>query len=507
MNIKDAQVELAKRELARRDFLHYIKYVFPKFQDIAYQGNPEDKVHHRITEALMRVARGECKRLMIFCPPRLGKSTNGTQYLPSWFLGLNPHLNVIVSSYSSELANDFGRKTKRICESQLFKNVFPNFEFAKDKREWGNRETSKGGGYYSVGVWGSITGKGANILIIDDPVKDREQANSATIQAKVIDWYDSVALTRLQDQDSAIILIMTRWNPNDLGGYLEREEKHWGDKREKVIIQAIDDNGNEIIRPWKRDEGHFSAMKSKMLKENRYALYQQDPINAQNGIFRREMFQYFKLSDFERADGILKKSDLTCGIVIDPAFSSSKKSDDATVCLYGKHKITKNLYQLDTYADTSAPSATFSAIISMINRARATGYKVSFIHCESAKINREQTKFIQDLKKELIFYDIKIPFYTTEARGKKEDRIKQECEPPMTAGGFFMRGDGNTEFMLKMEEQFLQFPNGKHDDIIDNIAQAYMYFGKMERKLAEKNENTADRYAGVCNVNRDSELY
>lgn len=248
-------------------------------------------------------------------------------------------------------------------------------------------------------------------------------------------------------------------------------------------------------------------MKSKMLKENRYALYQQDPINAQNGIFRREMFQYFKLSDFERADGILKKSDLTCGIVIDPAFSSSKKSDDATVCLYGKHKITKNLYQLDTYADTSAPSATFSAIISMINRARATGYKVSFIHCESAKINREQTKFIQDLKKELIFYDIKIPFYTTEARGKKEDRIKQECEPPMTAGGFFMRGDGNTEFMLKMEEQFLQFPNGKHDDIIDNIAQAYMYFGKMERKLAEKNENTADRYAGVCNVNRDSELY
>ena len=135
MQVKDAQVELAKRELARRDFLHYIKYVFPKFQDIAYQGSPDHKVHHRITEALMRVARGECKRLMIFCPPRLGKSTNGTQYLPSWFLGLNPHLNVIVSSYSSKLANDFGRKTKRICESQLFKNVFPNFEFAKDKRE------------------------------------------------------------------------------------------------------------------------------------------------------------------------------------------------------------------------------------------------------------------------------------------------------------------------------------------------------------------------------------
>lgn len=80
---------------------------------------------------------------MIFCPPRLGKSTNGTQYLPSWFLGLNPHLNVIVSSYSSELANDFGRKTKRICESQLFKNVFPNFEFAKDKREGGNWETAQ----------------------------------------------------------------------------------------------------------------------------------------------------------------------------------------------------------------------------------------------------------------------------------------------------------------------------------------------------------------------------
>lgn len=174
-------------------------------------------------------------------------------------------------------------------------------------------------------------------------------------------------------------------------------------------------------------------MKSKMLKENWSALFQQDPINAQNGIFRREMFQYFKLSDFERADGILKKHDLTCGIFIDPAFSSSKNSDDATVCLYGKHKITKNLYQLDGYADTSAPSATFSAVISMLNRAKAMGYKVSFIHCESSKINPDQTKFIRDLKKELILYDISVPFYTTEARGKKEDRIKNEVEPPMTA--------------------------------------------------------------------------
>lgn len=503
MGIDEVKKELARRELARRDFLHYIKYVFPKFQDIAYQGNPDDKVHHRITDALMRVARGECKRLMIFCPPRMGKSTDATQYFPSWMLGNNPNLNFIISSYSADLANDFWRKTKRICESQLFKNVFPNFEFAKDKREWGNWETAQGGGYYSVGVGGSITGKGSNIFVIDDPVKDREQANSATIQAKVIDRYDSVALTRLQDQNSAIIVIMTRWNINDLWGYLEREEKNWGDIREKVVIQAIDDNGNEIIRPWKRDKGYFTAQKNKMLKENRYALYQQDPINATNGIFKREMFQYFKLSDFERADGILKKNDLTCWIVIDPAFSSSKKSDDATVGLYGKHKITKNLYQLDLYADTSAPSATISATISMVNKAKAMGYKVSFIHCESAKINRDQTQFIRDLKKELIYQDIQIPFYTTEARGKKEDRIKQECEPPMTAGGFFMRGDGNTEVQLKQEQQFEDFPNGRHDDIIDNVAQAYMYFRKIGKRAGE----TTDRYSGVVNVNRDSELY
>lgn len=143
----------------------------------------------------------------------------------------------------------------------------------------------------------------------------------------------------------------------------------------------------------------------------------------------------------------------------------------------------------------------------MINRATSMGFKVSFIHCESAKINPDQTKFIAELKKELIFYDIKIPLYTTEAIGKKEDRIKNEVEPPMTAGGFFMRGDGNTEFMLKQEQQFLQFPNGKHDDIIDNVAQAYRYFNKLERKLAERYEHQSERYAGVWNIDRNSELF
>lgn len=475
MDKKEIEKELAMREMARRSFHFFLKYVFIWFDDSAYQGSVDNKLHWKIITKLMWVERWDIKRLSINCPPRLWKSIITSQYFAARLLWRSPDKKIIQASYWSDLSNDFGRKTKQITQSQEFKNIFPDFELAKDKREWGNWETSKWWGYYSVWVWWATTGKWADLLIIDDPVKDRIEADSPTTQQRNIEWYDSVASTRLQSQDSAIIVIMTRWNINDLWWYIEREEDWW----DKVTIKWIDDQWNEIIRPWKRDEWYMRSIKEKMIPKNWEALYQQDPIAATDWIFRREYFDYFLLSDFEREDWILKKQDLNIWLIIDPAFSSSSSSDDAVIIALWEHQISKHKYLIDWYADTSAPSRTIAWVISMYNRLVMDWFSVKFISVESVTINKDQTKFVDDLKRSLVENGINCPLHIYEPKTKKEDRIKFNLEAPMSQRALKInRNITDKTFVPKLESQFLDFPNWKHDDIVDDISQWFEVFTK-----------------------------
>jgi len=397
-----------------------------------------------------------------------------SQYFPAFFLWKNPGKNIIQASYGADLSSWFGRKTKQITQSLAYKNTFPDFELSIEKREWGNRETKEWWWMYTVWVWGATTGKGADIFIIDDPVKDRVEADSPTTQERNVDRYDSVVSTRLQSQDSAVIVIMTRWNIYDLWGYLLEEEKQGWEEWDKLVIQGIDEKWNEIIRPGKWDEWYMEEKKSNMIPKNRAALYQQDPIASMDGIFKREYMDYFLMSDFERDDGILKKNDLEIWLFIDPAFSSSKKSDDAVVIALGKHKLTKEYYQLDLYADTSAPSRTFAAILSMYNRLTTSGFKIQFISVEDVTINREQVKFINDLRLKLVERELVVPLRLYKPRVSKNIRIQDNLEPIMSQKGIKFRNDlPDTQLTRRMEKQFLDFPNWKHDDIIDCLTQWY----------------------------------
>lgn len=166
-----------------------------------------------------------------------------------------------------------------------------------------------------------------------------------------------------------------------------------------------------------------------MLPKNRAALYQQDPIAATDGIFKRSYFEYFRLSDFELADGLLKKHELRVGIFIDPAFSTSSKSDDAVVGLVGEHKTSKNYYLLDCIAETSAPSRTRANIMTIYNKAVVNGFTPQFICCENVTINKEQTKFVKELRAFLVENQINIPLRLYEPKQNKIDRIKYNLEP------------------------------------------------------------------------------
>ena len=482
--------ELILRELAYRKLDEFTTYTKEDYEMIATQW--WELIHKQIIDKLEWVANWKIKRLMIFIRPRVWKSELASLRFPSWYLWKNPNKRVIVSSYWSELATDFWRKWREIVKSTEFKNIFPEFELSKAKAEWWHRETNKWWWLYTVWVGGSLTWKWFDIWIIDDPVKDRMEAESPTTQQRIIDWYTSTFYTRRQGQNSAIVIMMTRWNVNDLAWYLLEEEKNWWDKWDTLVIPAIDEQWNEIIWPGKWDTWYTKDEKKNVSPKDWAALYQQDPIASTSNMFRLENLRTYLQSDFERADWILKKEDLKCIIYVDPAFSSSKNSDDAVVLWIWKHKLTWNYYQLDWYADTSAPSFTFRAIISMYDKLKIDWYKISWIYIEDVKLNRDQSKFIEDFKSFLKENDRYIIVNWDKPKWKKEDRIKFILEPKTAVNAIFIRRDMPDKFFIqRLERQLVDFPNWKHDDIIDCLA---WWINVLDKRWENRTLNTKRTY-------------
>jgi hypothetical protein len=467
---KEAIRELARRELASRRLEDFTRYTLDSYVMTASQGGLG--VHRRIIEKLEAVEAGRIKRLAIFLPPRIGKSELASIRFPTWCLGRQPDRRIVLASYGAELASDFGRKARAVTRTQEYRNIFPEFALSDDKKEGGNWETSAGGGMYTTGVGGSLTGKGFSIGLIDDAVKDRQDAESETIQKRTIEWYTSTFFTRRMTQDAAIVLMMTRWSEYDLAGYLLEQAKQGGEQWEVLSIPAIDAQGNEILWPGKWDSGYFKELQKNVPRRDWAALYQQDPIGSASNIFKMSDLRYFKASDFERADGILKKDDLVVKMFIDPAFSSSATADDAAIVAIGRHTLTGNLYVLDGYADTAAPSHTFEAALAMWDHLEQDGFKPRSISVESVPLSRDQNKFIIDFKEFLKSRGRYVTVNEWKPVGKKEDRIRLVLEPRMSLHGLHIRSDmPDNQFLRKFEKQLRDFPNGNHDDVIDVVAQ------------------------------------
>ncbi len=233
-----AIIEIQRRKEAREHLVDFIKYNKKDYRPA--------NLHYRICAALEAVEAGEISRLMISMPPRYGKSEHASIQFPAWYLGRNPHKKIIAASYGEILSTTFGEKIRDLVLSPEFKCLFPEFTLNPDSqaKEYWN---IKNGGYYLSGTIGStINGFGANLFIIDDPYKDREKAESETWREQVWNWYTSVVYNRLES-DPAIILIQTRWHEDDLSGRLQiAESEGEGDKWEKLILSAEDQQGNPL---------------------------------------------------------------------------------------------------------------------------------------------------------------------------------------------------------------------------------------------------------------------
>ena len=269
--------------MARRSLIDFTQYTLPTYRPAA---------HHRlISEKLEAIERGDIDRLMINMPPRHGKSELGSRRFPAWFLGRNPNATIMSASYNLDKAEEFGGEVRDIVRSNGYRNLFPGVELKEDTRAKGFWRTSTGGYYISAGVGTALTGRGTvgPIVLIDDPLKDRAEADSERHRETVKQWYSSVVLSRFP---RAVIVVQTRWHEDDLTGWLLEEQARGGDKWDILELPAIGPTG-EALWPEFYPIDVLERVKRSTIPRDWSALYQQRPAPDDGDYFKRDWFRWY----------------------------------------------------------------------------------------------------------------------------------------------------------------------------------------------------------------------
>ena len=438
--------------------------------------------HHEVlAKKLELVSEGKCRRLMVFMPPRHGKSELASIKFPAWYLGKHPDKEVICCSATAEGAEKFARKTRDLVQDELHGAMFPDCKLQRGSKSVADWRVSKRGGMRGTGIGGLITGMGANILIIEDPIKDRNDAESDLIRRKTWDWYTSTAFTRLE-KGGAVILIMTRWHDDDLAGRLlaSEGEKGYVYDNEKATWVKVD--GKEVLGgrtgQWEvvrfpavaTDDEHF-RFKGEPLWVDKYdkegleqikrtvgvrdwgALYQQDPVTEEGAEFDKKWFKYWKT---------LPKN-LRYVTTVDLAISQRDTADDSVVMTCGMDA-GDNIYIVEHKAWKANPSEVIDEIYRQnglyggVVAVETTGYQQALMHY----IELESRKRGRRLQVEGVKYF-----------SQKESRIRGLL--PFYSNGLIHHNPGDCQVL---EDQLTRFPSGRHDDVADALSMAIPYLKK-----------------------------
>lgn len=439
---KEARQELAKRELARRHLSWFTKYQF--------EGYKENWHHKIIFNKLEAVERGEIRKLMIFVPPRHGKSEIASVNFPAWFFGRNPKKSIIAVSYNGDLAISFGRKARNIVDSAEYKHLFPRVTLAEDSKAAGQWNTNQGGEYTAVGIGGGTTGRGADVFLIDDPVKDKQEAESFTIQDRNIGWYRAVARTRLTPQ-GAVVVIQTRWHDKDLAGQILEAEDDWDIIGLPAIAEEEDEHRKtgEALWPQQYPLEELLKIKKELGIELFSALYQQQPITEESQVFNRSMFQYKTMEEVARLN-------TRAFVTIDPAPGKTESADFIGICINFIDK--ENRWNLIAYR------IKFDAyeLINLMFKI-ASDYHIEAFGIEKGMYKDVIKPFLdKEMRQRNKFLSIK---ELDHQQKNKQLRIKG-LQPRYEARGIFhIEGQCSD-----LEEELLRFPKATKDDVSDAVA-------------------------------------
>ncbi len=302
------------------DFLKFVKTVWPDF----IQGDH----HKKIADQFNRLARGDINRLIINMPPRHTKSEFASFLLPAWMIGKNPKLKIIQTTHTAELAVRFGRKAKTLIDSEDYQKIFQT-RLREDSQAAGRWETEQGGEYFAAGVGGAITGRGADLLIIDDPHSEQEAAMAAgnpDVYDKVYEWYTSGPRQRLQP-GGAIVVVMTRWGTKDLAARLIKQQaSHKADKWEVIEFPAILPSGKPLWPGfWSVEE--LLSVKASLSPQKWQAQWQQQPSNDEGAILKREWWQVWQKEEPPIVEYIMQS--------YDTAYSKKETADYSVITTWG----------------------------------------------------------------------------------------------------------------------------------------------------------------------------
>jgi hypothetical protein len=443
---QEAKKELARRELARRRLLDFILFTFPDYKV---------NWHHRmLVEKLEAVERGEIKRLIVTMPPRHGKSEIVSVQFPAWLIGRDKNRNVIEASYSGDLATDFGRQVRNIIAGDKYKHLFPNVELAEDSQAKGKWNTNGRGAYNAVGVGGATTGKGADFLIIDDPIKNRQDAESAVIRESNWNWYTSTALTRLSPE-GAVVVVMTRWHDDDLVGRISKTEnfKDWQVLHLPAIATQDEEHRKQGEALW---ANHFTLDKLESIKRDigSYdwsSLYQGNPIDSDSQEFRRDMFVY-------RTEDDLKDKRLMRYLTIDLAFSDKETADNIGFC--DNRVDPRNMWNLRAWGRKLSPKDFIDYLF--VLHAENNYAQIGILDKHSQYTIVIKPFIEEECRKRNKF--LPITTIATQATSK-ELRIRALLPRYLNHSVYHLDGA-----CVDLEEEALRFPKGVHDDVLDATA-------------------------------------
>jgi predicted phage terminase large subunit-like protein len=441
---------LKEREESRQSFMTFVKKVWPHFIEGAH--------HKRMANAFERVARGECKRLIINMPPRHTKSEFASYLLPAWFLGNFPEKKIIQTSHTAELAVGFGRKVRNLVDSDVFSETFPGVGLQADSKAAGRWNTNQRGDYFAIGVGGAVTGKGADILIIDDPHSEQEAALAATspeIYDKVYEWYTSGPRQRLQPGGS-IVIVMTRWSQRDLTGQvLKADAQRGGEGWEVIEFPAILPSGKPLWPSfWSLAE--LEALREELPNGKWQAQYQQNPVGNESAIIKRDWWKWWEEDNPPECEYILQSWDT--------AFEKNNRADYSAGTTWGvftHHKDNqKYLILLNTYKKRVEFPELKKDVLREYNE-----YEPDTLIVEK---KASGAPLIYDLRA----MGIPVSEYTP---GKGQDKFARlnSVSDIIASGKVWVP---RTRWAEELVDEIASFPSGEHDDLVDSTTLALIRF-------------------------------
>lgn len=523
----DIEKELLNRVLAKKSLIEFIKRFQPKYD----AGWVHQDICRRLTKFLKAVVEGRSPRLMLFVPPRHGKSTIGSHFFPAWGLGQHPHLEFIAASYASSLPMKFSRLVRGLLRDKRYQVLFPDTKLDKTNENVEGWSTTQKGGYIPAGVGGGITGKGAHVFIVDDPVKDAEEADSETTRQSTWDWWGSTAYTRL-DPSGGVLVIQTRWHDDDLSGrminQMREELKEAAELKEMWLNQGMNPTvvdakyeqalreidqweiieypaiaqqdewlnldgtvttdpkttkskflrkKNDALHPERFDYTRLMKIKRTLQPRHWSALYQQNPVPEEGMYFTKSMFRYANFPHWD-AMPICIAWDLAVGL---------KQQNDFTVGVVGALDQYDNIHILEVLRGKWETHQSAELIINTYEKYNAQTIGSVVVGIERGQLELAIGPHIRRLMDERRLFP---PFDDTLNPLTDKLMRARPLQGRMQQGRVIFPPDQNYPWVEDCRHEMLRFPGGVHDDQVDAMAWLVRMFvnisppkGKKRKKL------------------------